>query len=47
MAQLTVTRADVEHIRGTFPEMSERHACGLAGIAVSSYHPRMPDCASS
>jgi len=24
-------------VRGTFPEMSERHACGLAGIAVSSY----------
>jgi len=37
MAQLTVARADVEHIRGTFPEMSERHACGLARIAVSSY----------
>jgi hypothetical protein len=41
MAQLTVARADVEQIRGTLPEMSERHACGLALIAVSSYrYPR-------
>jgi hypothetical protein len=37
MTQFTVRRADVEHIRDRFPQMSERHACGLALIAVSSY----------
>jgi putative transposase len=37
MEQLRVARADVEHIRTTFSGMSERHACGLASIAVSSY----------
>lgn len=33
-AQLRVARADVEHIRTTFPGMGERHACGPALIAV-------------
>jgi len=28
---------DVEHIRATFSETSERHACGLASMGVSSY----------
>jgi putative transposase len=37
MAQLRVARADVEHIRTTFSGMSERHACGLVSMAVSSY----------
>ena len=37
MAQLRVARADVEYIRTTFSGMSERHACGLASMAVSSY----------
>jgi transposase len=37
MAQLTVARADVEHIRDRFTQVSERHACGLALMAVSSY----------
>ena len=36
MARLRVARADAEHLRTTF-SMSERHACGLAGIAVSSF----------
>ncbi len=31
-----MARADVEHIRATFSGVSERHACGLALIAVSS-----------
>jgi putative transposase len=32
-----VARADVERIRTALPDLSERHACGLAGIAVSSF----------
>jgi putative transposase len=32
-----VARADVKRIRTALPDMSERHAWGLAGIAVSSF----------
>lgn len=42
-AQLRMARADVEHLRTRF-SMSERHACGLVSIAVSScrYQSRLP-----
>lgn len=45
MARLTQARADVDHVRTSFPEMSLRHACGLTLIAVSSfrYRSRLPD----
>jgi putative transposase len=37
MAKLTVARSDVDHLRASFPGMSESHACELTSIAVSSY----------
>jgi putative transposase len=45
MAELTVARGDVDHLRASFPGMSESHACELAAIAVSSYRykRRKPD----